>query len=534
MILSLGWWSFFVAFEKGPGFVEQDCSLSRRIGANYVFGYGPLCAVREHWWLIDGYAGNLSIMMNLKVRAAVVFGSGCVMVGTMVAQSSLPAASASQIDAAAASVMSATGVPSASVAVVQGGKIAFVKAYGKARLEPVMLAEPGMQYSIGSVSKQFTAALILLLVQDGKVKLDDPVGKYLPELTRANEVTVRQVLSMTSGYQDFWPEDYVMTSMMKPTDPQHILDVWGKKALDFEPGTKWQYSNTNYVIAGRIAEIVGGTPLIEQLQERIFRPLKMTGVLNSDASRLPESDPTGYYQHALGPLRPAPQEGAGWMFAAGELAMPASDLALWNISLMNRALLAPTSYEEMFHEVKLKDGSGTHYGLGVFVGVQDGHRTVSHSGEVSGFVSQNVVFPDDKVAVTVLTNEDASNAAGVLARKIESVVLGGTEGSTTASTAAAEKRALEVFIGLQEGKIDRSQLTAFCDAYFTAEAVQDFATSLKPLGAPSSFKQVAEEQRGGMTFRVFNVGFGGKQVRVTTYEEPDGKLEQYLVIPVGS
>ena len=109
------------------------------------------------------------------------------------------------------------------------------------------------------------------------MKLDDPVGKYLPELTRANEVTIRQVLSMTSGYQDFWPEDYVMTSMMKPTTPQQILDVWAKKPLDFEPGTKWQYSNTNYVIAGRIVEIVGGKPLIEQLQERIFRAAEDDG-----------------------------------------------------------------------------------------------------------------------------------------------------------------------------------------------------------------------------------------------------------------
>ena len=457
------------------------------------------------------------------------------MAGTLAAQSSLPSATAGQIDAAAASVMTATGVPSASVAVVQGGKIAFVKAYGKARLEPVLMAEPRMQYSIGSVSKQFTAAVILLLVQDGKLKLDDPVGKYLPELTRANEVTLRQVLSMTSGYQDFWPEDYVMTSMMKSTNPQQILDVWAKKPLDFDPGTKWQYSNTNYVIAGRIAEIVGGKPLIEQLQERIFVPLKMTGVLNSDASRLPENDPTGYYQHALGPLRPAPQEGTGWMFAAGELAMPASDLALWNMSLMNRTLLAPDSYDEMFREVKLKDGSGTNYGLGVQVGQRGGHRAVFHSGEVSGFVSMNEVYPDDKIAVTVLTNEDASSAAGALARRISTLLLAeSAKASVTDAQAAAEKRALDIFTGLQQGKLDRSQLTAFCDAYFTAEAVQDFATSLKPMGVPTVFKQASEEQRGGMTFRVFNVSAGGKQVRVTTYEEPDGKLEQYLVIPVGS
>jgi CubicO group peptidase (beta-lactamase class C family) len=452
---------------------------------------------------------------------------------SLLAQSTLPTATAGEIDAAAAEVLKATGVPSASVAVVQGGKVAYVKAYGMARLEPPMPAEPKMQYSIGSISKQFTASIVLLLVQDGKVKLDDPVGKYLPELTRANEVTVRQVLSMTSGYQDFWPEDYVMTSMMKPATPQQILDVWAKKPLDFEPGTEWQYSNTNYVIAGRIAEIAGGKPLIEQLQERIFRPLKMTGVFNSDASQLPPNDPTGYYQHALGPLRPAPQEGRGWMFAAGELAMPASDLALWNISLMDRTLLSQASYDTMFTEVKLKDGKGTGYGLGVQVGTRNGHRYIEHSGEVSGFVSENIVFPDDKAAVTVLTNEDASSAAGALGRKITPLVLGGMA-DASAETAAAEKRALNIFTGLQDGKLDRSQLTALCDGYFTAEAVQDFAASLKPLGVPISFKQVAEEKRGGMTFRAFNVSFPNKQVRVTVYEEPNGKLEQYLVIPSGS
>src|ERR1700723_2219055 len=447
-------------------------------------------------------------MRNVRVRMTEVLGLGLVMVAAVptIAQSALSAAAASGIDAAVAEVLKTTGVPSASVAVVQGGKVAYVKAYGMARLEPPMPAEPGMQYSIGSISKQFTAAVVLLLAQDGKLKLDDSVGKYLPGLTRAGDVTVRQVLSMTSGYQDFWPEDYVMTSMMVPATPQHILDVWG------------------------------GKPLIEQLQERIFRPLKMTGVFNSDASRLPANDPTGYYQHALGPLRPAPLEGQGWMFAAGELAMPASDLALWNISMMNRALLAPASYDEMFTEVKLKDGKGTGYGLGVQVGDRNGHRYIEHSGEVSGFVSENLVFPDDKVAVTVLTNEDASSAASALGRGITPLVLGGAPaaGASNAETTAAEKRALDIFTGLQDGKLDRSQLTSLCDAYFTAEAMGDFAASLKPLGVPPSFKQVGESKRGGMTFRVFSVSFPEKQVRITVYEMPDGKLEQYLVIPTGS
>jgi CubicO group peptidase (beta-lactamase class C family) len=134
---------------------------------------------------------------------------------------------AARVDAAADRVLTATGVPSASIAIVEDGKIAYLHAYGKAQLAPPVAATPAMQYSVGSVSKQFTAAAIMLLVEQGKLSLDDPIGKFLPGLTRANDVTVRMVLSHTSGYQDYWPEDYVMTSMQTPTTAQHILDVWG-------------------------------------------------------------------------------------------------------------------------------------------------------------------------------------------------------------------------------------------------------------------------------------------------------------------
>ena len=208
----------------------------------------------------------------------------------------------------------ATGVPSASIAVVQHGKLVYTHAYGFARLAttpaPAVPATPDMRYSIGSISKQFTAAAILLLQEQGKLSLDDPVGKYIPGLTRGNEVTIREILSHTSGYQDYWPEDYFMTPMLKPTTAQQILDTWAKKPLDFDPGTQWQYSNTNYVIAGRIVEIVSGQPLFDFLTEHIFRPLGMNSVWNSDQDQLADSDPTGYYRHALGPLRPAPEEGA--------------------------------------------------------------------------------------------------------------------------------------------------------------------------------------------------------------------------------
>jgi CubicO group peptidase (beta-lactamase class C family) len=476
-------------------------------------------------------------MRSATVLLAAGFLLLCIFPRTLPAQTrnTLDTGTATRVDEAVEKVIADTGIPSASIALVEHGQIVYLRAYGQARLEPPMPATTEMQYSIGSVSKQFTAALILMLVEDGKMTLDDPVGKYLPHLTRANDVTVRELLSMTAGYQDFWPEDYVMTSMMVPTTSQHILDVWGGKPLDFDPGTQWQYSNTNYVIAGRIAEVVGGKPLVEQLHDRIFEPLQMSGVRDQDASHLPPSDPTGYYQHALGPLRPAPLEGTGWMFAAGELAMSPHDLALWNISMMNRTLLKAASYDAMFTNVKLKNGKPAGYGLGVQLGERDGQPVISHSGEVSGFVSQNTVYPESKAAVTVLTNIDASSAAATIARSLAPLVLsGGANGASAGEVQAAEARALKIFIGLQNGELDRSQLTKLCNDYFTKEAIQDFASSLKPLGTPRSFTQVAKEPRGGMIFRAFRAEFTTRRLTVTTYEEPDGKLEQYLVLPAGN
>ena len=456
--------------------------------------------------------------------------------GVVLAQASLDVDTISpdlkaKIDAAADQVLSKTGVPSASVAIVQNGTIVYTQAYGKAKLDPPVPATPAMRYSIGSISKQFTASAILLLEQEGKLSIDDPVSKYLPDLTRANEVTIRMLLSHTSGYQDYWPEDYLMPPMREATTAQHILDVWGKKPLDFDPGTKWQYSNTNYVIAGRIVEQVSGEPLMEFLQQHIFKPLDMRQVWNSDVDKLGDTDAEGYIRYALGPLRPAPKEGRGWMFAAGELAMPAYDLAQWDISIMNRSLLSQKSYDELFAPVMLKSGENSHYALGLFVRDEDAQLAYEHSGEVSGFVSENVVFPNDKAAIAVLTNQDASPAAGGIARALAPLVLG--LNATGSPAAEAEKQAREILVGLQHGQIDRPLFTANCNAYFDTTALGDFESSLAPLGPPSAFKETVEALRGGMTFRTFSVEFANSpvKVRVTTYTMPDGKLEQYLVIP---
>jgi D-alanyl-D-alanine carboxypeptidase len=441
------------------------------------------------------------------------------------AQTQLTSDLRQKIDQLALDALAKTGVPSASVAVVKDGEIAYLQAYGDARLEPRTAAKPSMRYSVGSISKQFTATAILLLQEQGKLSLDDKVAKFIPDLTRGDEVTIRELLSHTSGYQDYWPQDYVMPTMLQPTSAQQILDMWARKPLDFDPGTKWQYSNTNFVIAGLIIEKASGMPLLQFLQANIFTPLGMKSVANVDRAKLGDTDPEGYLRYALGPPRPAPKEGAGWLFAAGELAMPAEDLAKWDISIIDQKLLSPASYHDFETEVVLKNGLGTRYGLGVDVSSEFGHRALSHGGEVSGFTSENMVFPDEHVAVAVLTNQDAAAAATDIVRAIAPLLLADDDPQTTAKLEQARK----IFEGLQHGTIDRSLFTDNANFYFSEHALKDFSSSLSPLGTPVEFAQIRQSLRGGMKLRVYEIKFPNKTLRAWTYEMPDGKLEQYQI-----
>ncbi|HTW63278.1 MAG TPA: serine hydrolase domain-containing protein [Bryobacteraceae bacterium] len=437
-----------------------------------------------------------------------------------------PSATAAKIDAIATQALASSGAPSVSIAVVQGSRIAYEKAYGKARLDPAMDAKPEMRYSIGSVSKQFLAGAILLLVQDGKVSLDDRVSRYLPNLTQAREVTIREILSHTSGYQDYYPQDYVPPFMQKPVSAQAILNQWARKPLDFDPGTRWQYSNTNFVIAGQIVERVTGGPFFAFLSKRILQPLGMTSAINLDEQTLGPSDAAGYTRFALGPMRPARAEGRGWLYAAGELAMTAHDVALWDISLMDHKLLTAASFDAMTTPVRLRNGTTTDYGLGVGVSDAGGHPKLSHGGAVAGFVSLNTVWPDQGAAVVALVNADGSSATESITSQIAPLVL---PAAADPDGEGALEQARHIFKELVEGKIDRSLLSPNANAYFTRQVLEDASASLKLLGSPQSLKQTSVELRGGMTYRHFQIQFKDKSLRLNTLTLPDGKLEQYLI-----
>ncbi|MBA2292547.1 MAG: beta-lactamase family protein [Gemmatimonadales bacterium] len=449
---------------------------------------------------------------------------GLILLAAGVSGQQLTPAERAGIDSAARSVLAGTGAPSTSIAVVRGGEIVYTQAYGDARTG--VPATPAMRYAIGSVSKQFTAAAVLLLAEDGKLSLDDPVSRWFPALTRASDVNLRHLLSMTSGYQDYWPQDYVFTAMQSPTTPDAIAGRWARPALDFEPGAAWQYSNTNYVIAGAIVERVAGMPFMEFLRLRVFTPLGMN-VADFDAGPLESRDAGAWLRNGLGPLRPAPKEGQGWLFAAGQLAMSAHDLATWNIAMMNRAAMSPASYREQQTATRLSAGTATGYGLGINVGMEDGRRRLAHGGAVSGYTTTNIVYPDDRTAITVFTNiyPGGGGASGQIAARIAAIILPQVDSHEMAVDALARR----LYDGLMHGKVDRDILTPNARDYFDARVLADYGASLGGLGAPTEFTATGSSVRGGLRIRNYRIRAGEAILDLTMMTTPEGQVEQYVV-----
>ncbi len=260
----------------------------------------------------------------------------------------------------------------------------------------------------------------------------------------------------------------------------------------------------------------------------MLHPVGLDDVLDLDSDR-DRLEVQGYERHALAPLRPAVLEAPGWYFGDGSLAMPVADLLKWDMSIMDRTLLKPASYEAFETSATLKSGKSANYGLGITVVTQNGHRVLEHSGEVGGFVSENVVLPEEKLAIAVLTNQEASTAASDIARAIGTLLLGKGKPPATAPT-PEEAQLKGILSGLAARKIDRGLFTPDANFYFSDETLDDFALSLKPLGAIASVAKRSESLRGGMTYRSFEVQFAeGTSVTVSTYTMKDGKLEQLLV-----
>jgi D-alanyl-D-alanine carboxypeptidase len=442
---------------------------------------------------------------------------------------------AAKVAAIAQKVLADSGVPSASIGIVEDGHIVYTHAFGLARVSPPVPAEASMAYPVGSISKQFTATAMLILQQQGKLSLQDPVSKFFPELTRSSDVKIINLLTHTSGYQDYAPQDYTIPSWKLPGDPLAVVHQFAGKPLDFEPGTQWQYSNTNFVLAALIVQKVSHEPFAKFLRDNVLKPAGLEGVLNlnTDQSKL---QVTGYMRYALAPISPAALEAPGWYFGDGDLAMPVGQLLKWDLTFLNQSLLTPASYKQMETSYILADGKDSQYGFGVEIFSLKGRHVIAHSGEVGGFVAENIIFPEDHAAIAVLTNQEASNAASQITKEIAALILPEKAAPTpapdpAAATAKAFTPQLQTIVaGLQKGVIDRTLFTTDCSDYFDPTALAEYQSSLAPLGTVNTVTVGHASLRGGMTFSSYRVAFsGGTTLIFTVYLEPDGKIEQLLV-----
>jgi D-alanyl-D-alanine carboxypeptidase len=252
----------------------------------------------------------------------------------------------------------------------------------------------------------------------------------------------------------------------------------------------------------------------------------MESVYDLDHQPLTSADAAGYISYAIGPLHPTAPEASGWLFAAGELAMTAHDLALWDAGLINGKVLSPRSFEEMITPVRLKNGAPGSYALGIGVSNSNGHPRLSHGGAVSGFTSQNTIWPDLRLAVVALSNKDGSGAPGRITQGLEALLLA-PEQDPDASKLL--EQAKTILAGLQEGRLEHALFTANGNSYFTAEVIRDYSTSLKPLGTPKSFELMYSGLRGGFTERNYRIGFPEKTLNLVVRAAMDGKLEQYQI-----
>ncbi len=440
----------------------------------------------------------------------------------------LTSAETAAVDKLVADTLKSTGVPAASIAIVRDNRLVYARAYGKAS-DTLGAARPEQPYQIASISKQFTAMAALLLEDEGKLDLDDTVAKWLPGITDGDRMTVRQLLSHTAGLQDYWPQDYSFAAMERPTGPGAIIDRWAKKPLDYRPGTRWQYSNTGYVVAGQIIEKASGEPLLAFIQRRIFTPLGMN-VRNQD-DNMTAAYPQGYERAALGPVRPVTWPGRGWMYATGQLAMSASELAKWNIARLTRTGMPADDWAAQEEPVLRSDGASNGYGLGIYNRRLRDRRMLSHGGAAVGFLTQNAVYPDSKAAITVFTNADFSGASGTLLEGIEKIVLSAPDAQVTEGDRLADVRAL--YAGLIAGRLDRGKLTPNLNYYFNPSRTADYRASLAALGTPTITFEGAPSLRGGFVNRGYTLTYPTRKLRLSTYAEPGakGRWEQFMITP---
>jgi D-alanyl-D-alanine carboxypeptidase len=326
-----------------------------------------------------------------------------------------------QADAVVLAAMKEQSIPGVSIAVARGGRTLVAKGYGLANVELDVKTSPSTVYRIGSLTKQFTAAAVMRLVEAGRLSLDDPIEKYLPDYpVEGRRITIRHLLTHTSGIKSytglgpkFWDNAALDYSHEK------LIALFKDEPPDFQPGEKFLYNNSGYYLLGVILEKVTGETYGSHVKKALFDPLGLTATAYCDNAPVIRQRAAGY-QVMLGAVLNAPYLSMKAPFSAGALCSTVTDLVAWTSALMNGKVVTRASLDQMITPAKLNDGAATTYGFGL--GIPNGDKkTISHGGGINGFASYMTYLPDSDTTVVVLTNLGGAKPATIASELLKKV-----------------------------------------------------------------------------------------------------------------
>ena len=332
-------------------------------------------------------------------------------------------AGADAVDDLMRSEMGRHPIPGAALTIIKSGQTVKTAAYGMANLETRAPVTPETVFEVGSVTKQFTAAAILVLAQEGKLTVDDKIAGHLKDAPASwGQITIRHLLTHTSGLKNYTAlGGFDLSRHLTQSQFIHQMAAY---PLDFQPGGKWAYCNTEYNLLGFIIENATGKTYWDFLHQRILAPLQMTATGDRDPRLLLPNRASGYQTNSAGQFINRDSDVTD-IFAAGALASTVGDLAKWNAALDSDKILTSASRQEMWTPVKLNDGTTHDYGFGWFLQPYQGRANIGHSGSTAGFSASLQRFPESGLTVIVLTNSDEFDIATKLAREIAALELSG-------------------------------------------------------------------------------------------------------------
>jgi CubicO group peptidase (beta-lactamase class C family) len=434
---------------------------------------------------------------------------------------------ASRIDADAQMVLQRTGTPGATLAIYRDGAPVYVHAYGLGDHERRTPATASTHYEIGSITKQFTAAAILQLQEAGKLDINATLATYLPDAPHAKEVTLKQLLSHTSGMPEYLDGPDVEAWAMKPATFGQIMARIRDKPLDFPPGSRWSYSNSGYVLLGRVIEVTSRVSYDRYVKTHLLAKAGM----NHTTTVADEAHLAGMakgYRHTDGKLEPAPTIHATVGGAAGNLVSTVADLERWNVALQGGRIVRPADYALMTTPA----AGSTDYGLGLFVDTLDEQPRIGHTGGSFGFTTSNQYFPKQGIQIIAFTNVGDNPEPGqmlvtatfeALYPDIAAAARRPAPGENAATTEAARK----AFARLQGRGEDLSMFDERLRTKMGAGLSGRMARQLSPFGEPSSFtfKGQRPDKEKHRVWNDYRIDFGpGNSLPFGVELDADGKV----------